>query len=367
MPGSALPDLIALVFESACDPDRLGELAEETGHYFAADGVAIAIWPRRSPAAMVAATHGLSEADVQGWFAAGENPGTLLERLQTQTPLEPFDGPSGATPANGWPDGAVLATVVTADADNIFALILTRQVPGRFSQADRDSLDELARYLQRGVALNKRLIRWLAERRAARLLLDSAPRGIFLLGQRGQATYMNDEARRICGAGDGVALENDELRFPDPVATQNWHAFLDRAGAKDDETGHLPTTGMTIKRPSQAPAYQLIAYGLDCDPRKAALDEREGLAVAMLHDPSVAEVPDEGLLHTYFGLTPAESQLTRALCDGQSLPLAAKTGSISINTARTHLRSVFQKVGVHSQVALVQRVTQSLHLANPLD
>ena len=367
MLSNGLPDLIALAFESACDPERVQDLAVETGRYFAADAAAIMIWPRRSPEHLLAVPHGVSEQAVVEWVGAGIGPGTLRHHLENQAPLETFDGPSPAAPGSGWPDGAVLGTVINADDTNIFAMLLVRRAPGRFSRADHDSLRELTGYLRRSVDLNKRFIRVYAENRAARVLLDSAPRGILLLGQRGQATYLNEEARRICGAADGIQLENDELQFNDLAAAEAFKSFLAEARADAPDGGRPPTAGMTITRTSEAPPYQLIAYGLGSNSRQAALDEREGLAVAMLHDPSEAEVPDERLLKTYFGLTPAESQLTQSLCEGRSLPLAAEKNSISVNTARTHLRSVFQKVGVHSQAALVQRIIQSLHFANPMD
>ena len=144
-------------------------------------------------------------------------------------------------------------------------------------------------------------------------------------------------------------------------------SFLAQARANSTDSAAPISTGLRVRRASDAPPYQLIAYALPCDPRQAALDEQENLAVVMLHDPDTAPVPDEQLLKTYFDLTPAEAQLTTALCTGHSLPTAARDASISVNTARTHLRSVFQKVGVHSQAALVQRITQSLHFASPLD
>lgn len=366
MPSSGLPDLIALAYESACDPSGLQDFVAETARYFRADAATVAVWPRRDPDSVLAVTVGLSAEDVAGWLAQADEPGTLFHRLQAEPQLQPFDAALPSPTRDDWRAGTVLAVIVDADEHNVCALILIRSRQGLFSQADRDSLDALAGYMHRAIRINQRFIRMFAEHRATRQLLDTAPRGILLLGQRGQATYMNNEARRICAGGDGVSLDDDQLQLGDDEAMANLQTFLAQARANGSEDAPPPSIGLRIRRPSEAPPYQLIAYGLASDSRQAALDQKEGLAVTMLHDPTVAAVPNEGLLNTYFGLTPAESHLVQALCTGHSLPAAAQQASISVNTARTHLRSVFQKVGVHSQSALVQRVDQSLRFDAPL-
>ncbi len=367
MPSRGLPDLIALAYESACDLAGLQGFVAETARYFSADGAAMAIWPRSSPEQLLAVPHGLEAAQVARWLASSDAPNGLFARLQTAPPLQPFD----ATPLPGsiaaWPAGAVLAVVIDADAHNVCALILIRDVASPFSEADRDSLEELAGYMRRAIGINQRFVRIFSEHRATRRLLDSAPRGILLLGQRGQATYTNDEARRICASDDGISLNDNHLQLADDSALAGLQSFLAQARANSADSAAPISTGLRVRRASDAPPYQLIAYALPCDPRQAALDEQENLAVVMLHDPDTAPVPDEQLLKTYFDLTPAEAQLTTVLCTGHSLPTAARDASISVNTARTHLRSVFRKVGVHSQAALVQRITQSLHFASPLD
>lgn len=369
MPSSGLPDLIALAYESACDPAELNGFVAAMGRYFRADSAAMAVWPRRDPEKPLAATAGKDAKDVAQWLAQGHEPDSLFQRLQAEQPLQSSLAGAPENPHAGWPQGEVLAVVVEADGQNIYALVLIRALPGLFSHADQDRLDELAGYMRRAIGINQRFIQVFAEHRATRQLLDTSPRGILVLGQQAQITYINDEAQRICNSGDGVSLDDSRLQLTDDDAMACLQTFLAQAQAGAHGRADTPSAsiGLRIRRPSDAPSYQLIAYGLACDARQTAANEREGLAIVMLHDPQVARVPDEYLLHIYFGLTPAEAQLVRALCAGLSLHSAAQQGSISVNTARTHLRSVFRKVNVHSQAALVQRVAQSLRFTAPLE
>ena len=62
---------------------------------------------------------------------------------------------------------------------------------------------------------------------------------------------------------------------------------------------------------------------------------------------------DVEVLTQLYGLTPAESSLVTSLFSGNTLEETARLQDISINTAKTHLRQVFQKCGVQSQANLL--------------
>ena len=55
-----------------------------------------------------------------------------------------------------------------------------------------------------------------------------------------------------------------------------------------------------------------------------------------------------------FGLSPGQMALATRICSGESLTSAAEHLGISINTARTHLKRIYDKTGVNGQTALVR-------------
>jgi DNA-binding CsgD family transcriptional regulator len=59
------------------------------------------------------------------------------------------------------------------------------------------------------------------------------------------------------------------------------------------------------------------------------------------------------LLRCHFGLTPAEARLALHLAAGETLRSAEAKISMTYETARTHLKSVFQKTGTCRQAELV--------------
>jgi DNA-binding CsgD family transcriptional regulator len=62
------------------------------------------------------------------------------------------------------------------------------------------------------------------------------------------------------------------------------------------------------------------------------------------------------VLRNTFGLTPAESRLVAAVLNGNTVGGASRELKISKHTARSQLKNVFAKVGVHRQAELVRAV-----------
>jgi DNA-binding CsgD family transcriptional regulator len=76
-------------------------------------------------------------------------------------------------------------------------------------------------------------------------------------------------------------------------------------------------------------------------------------------------VPREQFLQAKFGLTPAETRLVLLLVKGESLESCAIALNIKYETARSALKSIFQKTGTHRQTELVLMVSNLLHSIPP--
>src|SRR5262245_2796466 len=71
------------------------------------------------------------------------------------------------------------------------------------------------------------------------------------------------------------------------------------------------------------------------------------------------ELPQADFLENRFDLTPAQARLVVLLFAGASLRSCAKVLGIKYETARSYLKSVFQKTGTHRQAELVLTVFQA--------
>src|SRR5262245_41309018 len=71
------------------------------------------------------------------------------------------------------------------------------------------------------------------------------------------------------------------------------------------------------------------------------------------------EIPQADFLEARFGLSPAEARLVALLFAGASLRSCTQALGIKYETARSYLKSVFQKTGTHRQAELVLTVLQA--------
>jgi DNA-binding CsgD family transcriptional regulator len=77
------------------------------------------------------------------------------------------------------------------------------------------------------------------------------------------------------------------------------------------------------------------------------------LTAVFVCDPRHRDPPPAELLRERFGLSPREARLALLLARGADLQRAAAELAIRPATARTHLKRIFYKTGVHRQAALV--------------
>jgi len=63
-------------------------------------------------------------------------------------------------------------------------------------------------------------------------------------------------------------------------------------------------------------------------------------------------VPSAEVIQGLFDLTPAEARVASGVAQGSTLQSMAAASGVSIGTVRTHLKSVFGKVGVARQAEL---------------
>lgn len=73
-----------------------------------------------------------------------------------------------------------------------------------------------------------------------------------------------------------------------------------------------------------------------------------------IHDPDREVVLDEALVAELHGLTATEAEIAVAIAAGQTLAAIARSRDCTEQTARTHLKRIFSKMGLSRQSDLVR-------------
>jgi len=179
-------------------------------------------------------------------------------------------------------------------------------------------------------------------------------------GQTGFAYVLLNARNRAVGSSASLAALSDylsisgngTLTFTDPASETSLAAARAAMGASHG--GHSLISLSHPARPRHR--FGFLISRSEFPPSLAEVAEDATHALFIAQDDASPRL--ERVVQASLGLTTAEVDVTMRLAQGLTLKEAAEELSISVNTARNHLQSVFDKSGINRQSDLVLVVTQ---------
>ena len=226
-----------------------------------------------------------------------------------------------------------------------------------FGEEEVSLVKLLMPHLQRAVSLHRRLADLEKQKTAATDALDCWSLGVVLLDNHGRVLLMNRKAEEIMSQRDGLSLAADGLHAALPSEASVLHRLIQDSIATRMGKGGNSGGAVALSRTSSKRAFNLLVTPLFS--QKALPTQKGAVAAIFLSDPDAREETDAELVRQLFDLTPAEAQLTALLISGEDLKHVAQILQVSMNTARTHLKRVFDKTGTTRQAELVRLLLQS--------
>lgn len=113
-------------------------------------------------------------------------------------------------------------------------------------------------------------------------------------------------------------------------------------------------------------ATMLFATLRPCPPPQDHAPHARPHLILSLREAHDSQGPSAATLAHFFGLTPAEASLSAYIAHGFDLEETSRRLNISKNTAKSHLRMVFQKTGTSRQSQLLRIIWQAVDEFHPL-
>jgi DNA-binding CsgD family transcriptional regulator len=181
---------------------------------------------------------------------------------------------------------------------------------------------------------------------AARSVLDRLDLPIVLMRSNRSVVLANAAARRFEARGDCIRFSRDRLR----VLNLRDHRALESFLVTASTPAYPPRSRLCLgSRDMAARSCVLVVEWLD-----PGATDGDQVAVLLVHEFRVAIEPE--LISDRYGLTRTEARLVAALFVDPALRSAAQRCSITLNTAKTHLKHVFAKCDVGSKAELLRLV-----------
>ena len=238
-----------------------------------------------------------------------------------------------------------------------FATVRPRGM-GPISQEEISVLNGLIPHFRRAMELSRRLEIAETTRAASIAAARRTGAAVLLVDSNRRVVAMDSDVEIILGKG-GLAIRNNQLRAPASMDEALGRAITTATGAGRLVAGRTGTL-LAVPRPDGLAPLSVAVSPVD--ERDRPLGVTGPLAMVLMTDPERAGGPSEEGLRALFDLTSAEAKLVVALCAGETLASYAEATGTSLNTAKTHLKHVFDKTGETRQADLVRRVTNDLAL-----
>lgn len=183
---------------------------------------------------------------------------------------------------------------------------------------------------------------------------QASSHGIFVLDDKGRVLFLNPEGERIARSGDGISIRNGTLSVDDTQVAAEVERMMSRGIGIARAAEFAQMRPVRIPQKSGPLGYELLMIPVTDGVQRAILPPTAAFMVAITDPARVGGMTQQRLRG--YGLTGAEARLCQALIRTGSLPHAADELRISRSTARSHLKNIFAKLGVTSQVQLVTRL-----------
>ncbi|MFJ3045031.1 helix-turn-helix transcriptional regulator [Herbaspirillum chlorophenolicum] len=231
--------------------------------------------------------------------------------------------------------------------------ILSFLRPVGAEQYDADDLQFLTRitgHMIRSSMLRRRLRALESQQQADQTLLQYFPYGTVWVDAACRVVSFNNVAADMLAGADGICVKAQRLRMADPGADCMLATAIGQA------TGAEGRRGQWFAARRERDGQPLVVSVIPAQPdRQTELANSGGpLALVILQDMSRQHLPRSAILRKMFGLTPAEARLAEALLDNETIESYAQKASVSRNTVRTHMASLFSKTGTRRQAELLR-------------
>jgi DNA-binding CsgD family transcriptional regulator len=183
--------------------------------------------------------------------------------------------------------------------------------------------------------------------------LDLIDLAILLVDRSGRVFYSNRAAREFISGGHLLRLCHGRLASFSPKASAGLHgaiAALARLGG--DRTRHGAVVPLTDADGTvRAASWVLPLASRRPDPIEPG---RTGCAVVVVREIARANAISSDFFARCYGVTQAERRLLETLAEGMTVAEAGHALNVSLNTVKSHLKSLFAKTGTNRQAELMR-------------
>jgi DNA-binding CsgD family transcriptional regulator len=230
---------------------------------------------------------------------------------------------------------------------------------GDYTARERELYRQLLPHLRQALLVHHRLVGADLRQQGLLTALDNLALGLIICRADASVVLANATAEAILRRNQGLGVDQGKLRAARQRNTNTLRALIWSA-TESGAAGRNRQGGMMRLPQPEAPPLSVLISPLP-ELGLPALGVGADDALVFVSDPMISPRYRVSDLRQLYGLSIAEGALLAALLSGATLQSYADEAAITLNTAKTHLRHIFEKTGQHRQADLIRAV-----LTNPI-
>jgi DNA-binding CsgD family transcriptional regulator len=257
--------------------------------------------------------------------------------------------------------GSFMGVTLDLEDGGLLVLALHRGLRDHreFHRAEESFARQLLPHLNQAVALTEQTTAFQSRNDDFAQMLDALRVGCVVCGPEGRVHWANEAAHRLFSQHDRLWIRQDRLTGASVQETTTLHGLINQAvtrGCTHEEAecfalGHAGAGG---------PLHLMLMPAQVHATADRTHHREEGRALLLLTDPGSITSLSADRISRLFGLSPAESRVAAALCEGMSISEYAVAHGITTGTARFQLKQVLAKTATERQSELVRKLLSSV-------
>ncbi|MDX8382232.1 MAG: alpha/beta hydrolase [Ghiorsea sp.] len=224
-------------------------------------------------------------------------------------------------------------------------------------QSQINKSDLLEPHLTRAIRLNQHIVGLETKNQTIEQILNRIPIGVIITNAEAVPLAMNSRAQLVLDAQRCLLLKNGVLNTHNPIQNSELLSLIQSYATKQTtQQGSAMLLQVNHDGMDSLTSLWLTTTDTLTD---ANIHEKQ-LCMIYIASPLIKPSFNIKSIQQSFGLTGAEAKLVKTLANGcNNLNEVAKKLDISIHTARSQIKAIFEKTNTNSQLELIKRILTS--------
>lgn len=234
---------------------------------------------------------------------------------------------------------------------------------GRQQGSVEDKLEHinlLAPHLKKAAGLHQQLAVSASLVSKTSAIIDKLPIAALLVDDEATVQYRNERTESLLDTTSNIKICGGRL-LVDAQFQKTFEAMiLQTVKTAQGENSSAYQSILVVHDAQGAAHFEVRVEPFSSYDQQFGLQYRKAMALVLIKELQPEFPLNDKILNELFSLTKKEYQLASELVKGKSLEQISKDTSRSLNTIKTHLKSLFVKTGAKNQSQLVTRLLSSI-------